>query len=430
MNYGRYRIVKELGKGSMGVVYQAHDPQIDRLVALKVMRPDRVATEAFLHRFMKEAKAIGRLSHPNMVVVYDVGEDQGTVYIAMEFLEGKPLNEIIAIDALQPDEIVDLGVQVAEALDYAHRKGIVHRDIKPSNIIVQPDGQIKITDFGIAHIEDPEATQQTQAGEILGTPAYMSPEQVLSQPVDGRSDLFSLGVILYELATGKRPFRGENLAAMFRNITGEDPPAPIKENPALAQDLSQIILRCLAKGPEKRFATGKELAEALRRSGSHGHIFPHQGPDTLQETNPAGTGGGAGAVPAGWSGRPHRLPCKPEDPFPRQSSVPTDSKPEVQPGGAVSSSVPTSSSGLESPKAMPTPKLGALKIDSTPAGAQVLVDGEARGVTPVNLQMPPGPHEVRLVLADYGDWEAQVKVQEDKTTHIPVELMPLPGKRQ
>ena len=197
MNYGRHRIVKELGKGAMGVVYQAHDPQIDRLVALKVLRPDRVTTEAFLQRFMKEAKAIGRLSHPNMVIVYDVGEDHGTVYIAMEFLEGKPLNEIIQMDVFQPEEIIDLGVQVAEALDYAHRKGIIHRDIKPSNIIVQPDGQIKITDFGIAHIEDPEATQQTQAGEILGTPAYMSPEQVLSQPVDGRSDLFSLGVILY-----------------------------------------------------------------------------------------------------------------------------------------------------------------------------------------------------------------------------------------
>ena len=429
MNYGRYRIVKELGKGSMGVVYQAHDPQIDRLVALKVMRPDRVASEAFLHRFMKEAKAIGRLSHPNMVVVYDVGEDQGTVYIAMEFLEGKPLNEIIAIDALQPDEIVDLGVQVAEALDYAHRKGIVHRDIKPSNIIVQPDGQIKITDFGIAHIEDPEATQQTQAGEILGTPAYMSPEQVLSQPVDGRSDLFSLGVILYELATGKRPFRGENLAAMFRNITGEDPLAPSKENPALAQDLSQIILRCLAKGPEKRFATGKELAEALRRTGSHASPSPIKTPKTPRK--PALRApvvvlallllAGAGGLIAYLSSQKN---------VPTTIVGSTDSKPGVQPGGAGSSALSTSSSGIEAPKLPPTPKLGALKIDSTPAGAQVLVDGEARGVTPVNLQMPPGAHEVRLVLADYGDWEAQVKVQEDKTTHIPVELMPLPGKTQ
>jgi eukaryotic-like serine/threonine-protein kinase len=429
MNYGRYRIVKELGKGSMGVVYQAHDPQIDRLVALKVMRPDRVASEAFLHRFMKEAKAIGRLSHPNMVVVYDVGEDQGTVYIAMEFLEGKPLNEIIAIDALQPDEIVDLGVQVAEALDYAHRKGIVHRDIKPSNIIVQPDGQIKITDFGIAHIEDPEATQQTQAGEILGTPAYMSPEQVLSQPVDGRSDLFSLGVILYELATGKRPFRGENLAAMFRNITGEDPLAPSKENPALAQDLSQIILRCLAKGPEKRFATGKELAEALRRSGSHASPSPIKALKTLRKPTLRAPVvvvallllAGAGGLIAYLASQKNVLTT---------IVGPTGSQPGVQPGGAGSSALSTSSSGIEAHKLPPTSKLGALKIDSTPAGAQVLVDGEARGVTPVNLQMPPGAHEVRLVLADYGDWEAQVKVQEDKTTHIPVELMPLPGKTQ
>ena len=405
MNYGRHRILKELGKGSMGVVYQAHDPQIDRLVALKVLRPDRVATEAFLQRFMKEAKAIGRLSHPNMVVVYDVGEDQGTVYIAMEFLEGKPLNEIIQIDSFKPDEIIDLGVQVAEALDYAHRKGIIHRDIKPSNIIVQPDGHIKITDFGIAHIEDPEATQQTQAGEILGTPAYMSPEQVLSQPVDGRSDLFSLGVILYELATGKRPFRGENLAAMFRNITGEDPPEPIKLNPALPHELSQDIMRCLAKSPEKRFATGKDLAEALRRCGRM--VVP---------VSPA-------------------VPVAPRKTLPRTLVV---SLAAVLLAGIIgfavyyavirSTPAPVVVAPEPSPP-IPTPKLGGLKIETTPAGAQVLVDGENKGMTPLNLQVPPGAHEIRLVLADYGDWEAQVKVMEDRVTHIPVELMPLQGNK-
>ena len=423
MNYGRHHIVKELGKGAMGVVYQAHDPQIDRLVALKVLRPDRVTTEAFLQRFMKEAKAIGRLSHPNMVVVYDVGEDHGTVYIAMEFLEGKPLNEIIQIDSFQPEEIVELGVQVAEALDYAHRKGIIHRDIKPSNIIVQPDGHIKITDFGIAHIEDPEATQQTQAGEILGTPAYMSPEQVLSQPVDGRSDLFSLGVILYELATGKRPFQGENLAAMFRMITGEEPPEPIKLNPALPKELSRDIMRCLAKSPEQRFATGKDLAEALRRSVRVATPAPEPVPPAPKPPWRVLISSLAAVLLAGIIGfAVYHAIIKPK-PAP-VVVAPEPSKPEPQPG-----STTTTKPAPEPPPPIPVPKLGGLKIDTTPAGAQVLLDGENKGTTPLNIQVPPGAHEIRLVLANYGDWEAQVKVVEDKVTHIPVELMPLEGKQ-
>lgn len=250
----------------MGVVYQAHDPQIDRLVALKALRQDRLASEDFVHRFLKEAKAIGRLSHPNIVTVYDVGEDHGTIYIAMEFLEGKPLNKVIEEKRLSLKEIINLGIQAAETLDYAHQKGIVHRDIKPSNILVQTSGQIKITDFGIAHIEDPSASVQTQAGEILGTPAYMSPEQVMSRPVDGRSDLFSLGIILYELATGKRPYGGETLAAIFNAITQETPSQPAKTNPAIPQDLSQIIMKCLNKKPDERFQTGMALAEALKSS--------------------------------------------------------------------------------------------------------------------------------------------------------------------
>ncbi|MBW1867329.1 MAG: serine/threonine protein kinase, partial [Deltaproteobacteria bacterium] len=214
MKYGRYEIIKELGRGAMGVVYQAHDPRIDRLVALKVLRPDRVTSQDFVQRFLKEAKAIGRLSHANIVTVYDVGQDHETIYIAMEFLEGRPLNEVVREKPPAVKDVINIGLQVAEALNYAHARGIVHRDIKPSNIILDDEGRIKITDFGIARIEDPEATQQTQAGEILGTPVYMSPEQVMGKTVDGRSDLYSLGIILYELTTGQRPFSGENIAVI------------------------------------------------------------------------------------------------------------------------------------------------------------------------------------------------------------------------
>ena len=266
MQYGRYRIEKELGKGNMGVVYQAHDPQIERTVALKVLREDRMVSEDFVMRFVKEAKAIGRLSHPNIVTVYDVGQDQGTIYIAMEYLEGRPFDEVIRGSRLELDKILDIGVQVAETLDYAHKKKIVHRDIKPSNMILSEEGRVKLTDFGIARIEDTSAMQQTQAGEILGTPVYMPPEQAMGTPIDGRADLYSLGVILYELSVGKRPFDGSNITAILRSILQDTPEEPSKVDPFIPQVISDLIMKCLSRNPDDRFQTGAELVTALKNA--------------------------------------------------------------------------------------------------------------------------------------------------------------------
>jgi len=250
----------------MGVVYLARDPNIERMVAVKVLRQDRMGNEFFVKRFVKEAKVIGRLSHPNTVTVHDIGEEQGSVYIAMEYIEGVSLADIIKEKRLHAKEVVEFGVQIAETLEYAHRKGVVHRDIKPSNIIVQPDGRIKITDFGIARIEDSNASLQTQAGETIGTPSYMSPEQVLGKTVDGRSDLFSLGVVLYELCTGKRPFGGEGktLATVFNEIIQITPPDPSILSGQIPREFSALIMKALQKEPVKRFQSGRELADALR----------------------------------------------------------------------------------------------------------------------------------------------------------------------
>ncbi len=278
MNYGRYQIIRELGRGSMGVIYLARDPQIERLVAVKVLRRDRMENEAFVKRFLKEAKVVGRLYHPHTVTLHDIGREGDDIYIAMEYVEGVPLSDIIREKRLSVKEVVDLGIQVAETLDYFHGKGVVHRDIKPSNIIVQPDGWIRITDFGIARIEDAGATLQTQVGETIGTPSYMSPEQVLGKPIDGRSDIFSLGVLLYELSTGMRPFGGEGktLATVFNEIIQVTPPDPYIASAQVPKELSAIVMKALRKEPEKRFQSGSELVGALRAclDGQNGAVAP------------------------------------------------------------------------------------------------------------------------------------------------------------
>ena len=401
MNYGRYQIVQELGKGSMGVVYRAHDPQIDRLVALKVLRHDRVTSEAFVQRFLKEAKAIGRLSHPNIVTVYDVGQDQGSIYIAMEFLEGTPLNEIIQEKRLALAEIVDLGVQMAEALDYAHQKGIVHRDIKPTNIIITPDGRAKITDFGIARIEDPQATQQTQAGEILGTPVYMSPEQVMGRPVDGRSDLYSLGVILYELSTQKRPFRGDSIAAIFRAITQDTPAEPATTDPSISRKLSDLVMKSLNKKPDRRLQTGKAMAEALK--GCLAEREPkakHYGLIVVIAFILLTVGGGLAYYYMVIKAKPER----PLEPAPYTAS----------PG--------------ESPFDVKIARPAVLKVESIPSGAQIFVDGSFKGKTPLVLRLPLGKYEVRLSLPHYYEWEAQLQLNEEGETPLFCRLVAMDEK--
>jgi len=430
MQYGRFEVQRELGRGSMGVVYLAYDPDLDRLVAVKVLREDRLVSEDFVERFLREARAMGRLSpHPHIVTVFDVGRDHGTVYIAMEYLEGEALSDLMRRRRFSLDEIVDLGVQVAETLDYAHRKGIVHRDIKPSNIIVMPGGVVKITDFGIAHIEDPSIQYRTQAGEILGTPVYMSPEQVIGQRVDGRSDLYSLGVILYELAVGARPFRGENLAAIFRAITQDEPVDPAAENPAVPAVLGTLILRALQKLAEARYQTGAEMAAALKASLEAPAVGP---PVFAASTPPSGRAlsegtvreGSGGAVQRKGIGRPTPLLIvlaglvltaaavlgyhflKPE-PAPEERQAVVDQTPAIE--EIIGEQVPLQ---------------GRLTVESFPEGAQVFVDQSYRGETPLGLDLPAGTYEVLVEKKGFHAWEAQLTLAEARETPLSVRLLP------
>jgi tRNA A-37 threonylcarbamoyl transferase component Bud32 len=265
---GRYQIQRELGRGMMGVVYRALDPDLGRLVALKTIKlafaiPD-AERAAFEKRFLAEARAAASLSHPGIVVVHDVGRDPetGTVFIALEFIEGQTLAELVSdVGPIEWRRAVEITHKLAEALAHAHSKGIVHRDIKPANIMLQTSGQPKVMDFGIAKLP---ASNLTAAGELFGTPSFMSPEQAGGQAVDARSDLFSLGGVLYQLLTGRRAFDAGTLPAVLMRVMKEDPQPPSQIVPDLPPALDAVIAKALAKERDERYQTGLELAHDLQ----------------------------------------------------------------------------------------------------------------------------------------------------------------------
>ena len=274
---GRYQVERELGKGAMGVVYGGKDPKIGRIVAIKTMAlSDEFEADELKEakeRFFREAETAGRLTHPNIVTIYDAGEEHDLCYIAMEFLKGKDLTPFTKQpNLLPPDKVLSIVERVADALGYAHSMGIVHRDIKPANIMYEPESDTaKVTDFGIARITD---SSKTKTGMVLGTPSYMSPEQLAGKRIDGRSDLFSLGVTLYQMLSGRLPFEGESMTQLMFAIANTAHP-PIRQfNAALPEWVDAVIDRALAKDAEKRFQTGAELAEAIRQARRTGRVTP------------------------------------------------------------------------------------------------------------------------------------------------------------
>ena len=264
--FGRYEVCDTIGRGAMGVVYLAEDPVIGRKVAIKVVEAhaglEKDDLDQLQARFEREFQSAGRLSHPNIVSVHDVGQEEGNSFIAMEYVPGESLASVLAENrAFSFKEVADLTAQLCSGLDYAHEFGIVHRDIKPANILITRDGRPKITDFGVAKIA---TTTLTRTGTVVGTPAYMSPEQVTGHPVDGTADQFSLAVMIYQLLTGERPFTGENPTTIMYKIVHEQPLPPSALNAMVPGPVDTALIRALAKNPQERYATCMELAEALR----------------------------------------------------------------------------------------------------------------------------------------------------------------------
>jgi serine/threonine protein kinase len=257
---GRYEILEVIGTGANGRVVRAHDPMIGRLVAIKLL-PKALAQGDARQRFIQEARVVGRLSHPSIITLHDMGIDEATQtpYLVMEFLEGQPLDKILDRGSVPLPRACAMAAEVATALAAAHHKGVIHGDVKPANILITDDGRVKLMDFGMARL----ASHDSGATPLIGTPAYWCPEQIMGKPQDARSDLFSLGVVLYEMVTGQRPFDADSLQGICSRVLSSTPLLPSQANPSVPTGFDAVIARCLAKDPAARYATAESLAEEL-----------------------------------------------------------------------------------------------------------------------------------------------------------------------
>jgi serine/threonine-protein kinase len=417
---GRYRIDGILGEGAMGVVYRAFDPLLERVVAVKTIKFDASLSDrdSFERRFFREAKSIARLSHPAIVTLYDAGKADEVAYMAMEFLEGRELRQFIAESEPQSyARIAEMVAAVADGLDYAHRQGVVHRDIKPANIMVLDDGAVKITDFGIAQLQ---SGTKTMTGHMLGTPKYMAPEQIMGHPVDGRADIFSLGVVLYQWLTGIAPFDGDTVTTIMYRVINEGPVLPTRLQPALPPGFEAILARALAKKPEERYQNASELAADLRRYAELVSTGPVLGFAAVQPNK----------APADPSDEPTVLLAHPfNDTRPLAAPPAAQARPAksgkggkglwlglgaLAVAGAAFALLPGDKGGDQAaaPLQPPPPTATPLKAEAPPAEPQkparislaiapwgeVVINGEVKGVSPPldDLELPPGHHEVEI----------------------------------
>jgi hypothetical protein len=457
---GRYQILERVGRGGMGVLYRGIDPVLDREVAIKVMLVDfSEDTEQLRPRFYREAQAAARLQHSNIVTVFEFAEDNNTPYIVMEFLRGEPLsNRMTSPIPLTLDDKLNVVAQLCGALHYAHEQGVVHRDIKPANIFILPDGTVKLLDFGVAKLTTSTLTRQ---GDVLGSASYMSPEQVGgSDSVDGRSDIFSVGVMLYELLAGRKPFQGDNPTATIMKILRDDPPPLAEAAPGLPPQLVAAVTRMLAKEPASRFATAGELARELQRirisvqtSGAGAMTTP--GLDETRFASPSqllalhkelardaaqaepsavvAASNRKWMVPVGLAVAALALVVVVVTTFGRP--LQGGAAPVAAPAAAAASTAPLATAGAATTK---TPDASAaalektvVQVESVPPGAALVVDGEATSqATPTSIAfVGPGPHKLRLSKRGFVNQEVNLTAADLRRGSVSYTLAPAEASR-
>ena len=455
---GRYEITGTLGRGAMGTVYRAHDPLIERTVAIKTVACNglsRAETEAFEQRFYREAKSAGRLNHPNIVTIHDVGRSDDLAYIAMELLTGHSLREILDSGVVLPAaRIADIAAQIADGLAFAHANDVVHRDIKPANIMVLDNDIVKIADFGVALLP---SGSYTVAGTAFGSPKYMSPEQVAGQKADGRSDIFSLGAVLYEMLSGHPPFTGDDLNAILYQVLNSAPPLPSSYDPRLPQGFDRIVARAMAKNPDKRYQNAAEMAADLRNYRRIAGLSKKKhGSDSAASAvaKPAVTESGDATVPLGKlampvtraaasGGRALRygapltvlalflagwLLLRPAAPPPAASAVPDGAGAEapraVPPAVAETTGTMPSADVAAVPRVAPlaAPVVateGRVRLAIAPWG-EVYVDGKKAGVSPplTEIRLPAGRHSIEIRNGAFAPHRQSVDLAPDASLRI------------
>jgi serine/threonine-protein kinase len=401
---GRYEVLEEIGDGAMGRVWRGHDPLIGRAVAVKTVKAEYLTRETrdeYLQRFRREARAAGQLSHPNIVSLYDVGDD----YFVMELLEGATLADLIRERGRVPlAEALSLLEPIADAIDYAHRAGVVHRDIKPANIMVQPDGQPKLMDFGVARLETSIATAP---GHFFGSPSYMAPEQITSSQATARSDLFSFAVVVYEALTGQRPFQGESITAIIYQVVNADAPAPTSLGLDLPGRHDAVFRRALAKKADERFSSALAFMGALK-GGAFDAPPDHPRPDVDLVTALGLDTPGAEEL---------HLPRGGDETLDIASVPPPRARRRSSLWAAVGATGTLALAGLLAVVRVPPPVAADLRaglaIESEPSGAAVWLDGAPAGQAPVVLSpLALGPHRVRVVREGYAPAEVQLHATE------------------
>ena len=452
----------------MGVVYRGFDPTIGRTVAIKTVLLE-TADPDMLKRFRREAQAAGILSHPNIVTMYDAGEEEGIFYIAMELVEGETLQQMLAHGPLPVERVIPIAEQVGAALDHAHSREIIHRDIKPANIMVSK-GCAKVMDFGVAKII---SVSMTSTGQVLGTPSYMSPELVKGANLDGRSDIFSLGVVLYEMLTGIKPFTGDSITTVIYKIIGEQPEPPAAINSSLALGLNYVVLKALAKAPAERYQNCAELTADLknhralvekgmaagRAAAAAIAAAPHEATGTvvvdrkqlkLPPEAPAPQPGGearpsrkksllavaaaallALAIGVLWqmwrSPEPASSPGDRAGPSPSSSpSSPPPGARTVKPPSGAKKAAPLTRALSVAPR-----EAGRVSIHTTPPGARILVNGKTTDYrSPVNIALAPGTYKITAEQPGFASETREVVIRKNQMLQLNVGLKPSGGKRR